>query len=168
EWPISVDWRFETQRLEQDSRLAGLQRVSAGDRRKSQDIKVVGAAKARQPKADLLRLRGESRGAGRRDGARGARSAVLRIPHHSGDRTVPSGLSQLRLEDREGGSVTEQGAVQQTLRRGRGRGLRECFGAASGPAVRAGPEHGPGHGSALFGTLERATQEAGLAAHGRG
>src|ERR1019366_5221388 len=72
------------------------------------------------------------------------------------------GLSQLRLEDREGGSVTEQGAVQQTLRRGRGRGLRECFGAASGPAVRAGPEHGPGHGSALFGTLDAQRKKPAL------
>ena len=65
-------------------------------------------------------------------------------------------------------AVAQQGAVQQALRRGGGAGLRECSGATGGAAVWAGGQHGARHRSALSGALGGGTQEAGLAADGRG
>lgn len=81
-------------------------------------------------------MRAKDGRAGRRYGARGAGSALLRIPNHGGNRTVPGTLPGLRAEDRKGGAVAQQGVIQQALRTGCGIGLRECFGAERGQAVR--------------------------------
>src|ERR1700752_3831808 len=148
--------------------MAGLPSLPARDRRTGQDVEAVGAPEERKPQAGVLGLRqaGTKNSRGLRTGS--PRSGVFSVPNDGGDRVVSGALPRLWNQDRTGGTTTKQGAVQQTVRGGCRRGLRERIGATGGAAVRAVGQHSARNRPEVSGTVEGATAHAGAPPDGCG
>src|SRR5258708_3850541 len=91
--------------MDKDSGMAGVPGLSQRDQRRSQDSATVGASQARKPKTRVFWLRAGGEGDRRGVRTRGAGSAVVGVSHHSGDRVVPSALSGMWGQGREGAAV---------------------------------------------------------------
>src|SRR5439155_15731388 len=105
----------ERERMDKDSGMAGVQGLSQRDQRSSQDSASVGAPQARAPQTRVFRVWSEDQRNCRGLGARGTRSAVVRISHDGSDRALSSALFGVRDQGRESGAAAEQGALQQAL-----------------------------------------------------
>src|SRR5713226_6656439 len=75
----------------------------------------VGATQAWEPQAGVFWVWASSEGNCRGVRTRGTGSALLRVPHHGGDRVVPGALPAMWGQGGEGAAAAQQGTVQQAI-----------------------------------------------------